>query len=40
MKKIKILLVLLLALLVMPFAVFAEGEEENVSEETTEEVAE
>lgn len=40
MKKIKILLVLLLALLVMPFAVFAEGEEENVSEETTEEVKE
>jgi len=39
MKKLKLLLVILLAFLVMPFAVFAEGEEEVASEESTEEVS-
>lgn len=38
MKKLKLLLVILLAFLVMPFAVFAEGEEVT-SEEATEEVS-
>lgn len=41
MKKLKLLFVLLLALFILPVAVFAEGEEEYSEEETTtEEVAE
>ena len=39
MKKLKFLLVILLAFLVMPFAVFAEDEEVTSTEETTEEVS-
>ena len=40
MKKFKFILVILLALLILPFGVLAEEEEENTEEATTEEVAE
>lgn len=40
MKKIKYLVILLIAILIIPFGVFAEGEEETNTEENTEEKTE